>query len=467
MIEKVEKAVRMREIGSTGLEHWSGRIDEEWLKEMSHDRKWKTIREMRDNDPIVGAILFAVDMLIRNIKWHIDPASDTPEAIEDAAFVESCRNDMSQTWENTISEILSFLPYGFSYHEIVYKRRKGKRTSRFKDGKIGWKKLPIRAQNSLDRWEMDDNGGVRGFVQESTSDSTKQVTIPIEKALLFRTTSFKNNPEGRSVLRNAYRPWYFKKRIEEIEGIGIERDLAGLPVIYAPNKIMMTGASADDTAVFNELKNIVRNVRRDEQEGIIMPGDRDAMGNRQYELKLLATSGQRQFNTNQIIQRYDQRIAMTILADFILLGHEKVGSFSLSSNKTSLFATAIGAWIGEIKSTFNQYAIPRLMEINGMERETYPTLNHDDIENPDLKDIGKYIKDMTGAGFDISKDPDIENVLRGYANFPPKKEEEIKEEEEQREKDKEAADKLRDAALDEDGNPIKEPEEEEEDAIRE
>jgi len=419
---------------------------------------------MRDNDPIIGAILFAVDMLIRNIVWHIEPASDTPEAMEDAEFVESCRNDMSQTWENTISEILSFLPYGFSYHEIVYKRRKGKK-SRFKDGLIGWKKLPIRAQNSLDRWEMDDNGGVKGFVQESTSDSTKQVTIPIEKALLFRTTSFKNNPEGRSVLRNAFRPWYFKKRIEEIEGIGIERDLAGLPVIYAPNKIMMTGASADDVAVFNELKNIVRNVRRDEQEGIIMPGDRDAMGNRQYELKLLATSGQRQFNTNQIIQRYDQRIAMTILADFILLGHEKVGSFSLSSNKTSLFATAIGAWIGEIKSTFNQYAIPRLMEINGKERKAYPTLAHDDIENPDLKDIGKYIKDMTGAGFDISKDPDVENVLRGYANFPEKKQEDIDEEEKQRKK---AADKLKGAALGDNGNPIEDEElEEKDDAIRE
>ena len=57
--------------------------------------------------------------------------------------------------------------------------------------------------------------------------SYKQVVIPMEKCLLFRTQTHKNNPEGRSILRNAYRSWYFKKRIEEIEGVGIERDLAG------------------------------------------------------------------------------------------------------------------------------------------------------------------------------------------------------------------------------------------------
>ena len=60
------------------------------------------------------------------------------------------------------------------------------------------------------------------------------LTIPLEKALHFRTTSVKNNPEGRSILRTAYRSWYFKTRIQEIEGIGIERNLAGFPVLYAP-----------------------------------------------------------------------------------------------------------------------------------------------------------------------------------------------------------------------------------------
>jgi hypothetical protein len=37
--------------------------------------------------------------------------------------------------------------------------------------------------------------------------------------LLFRPHSPKNNPEGRSVIRNAYRAYYFIKRLEELEAI--------------------------------------------------------------------------------------------------------------------------------------------------------------------------------------------------------------------------------------------------------
>jgi hypothetical protein len=36
------------------------------------------------------------------------------------------------------------------------------------------------------------------------------------------------------MLRTAYRPWFMKKRLEEFESIGIERDLAGLPIMWLP-----------------------------------------------------------------------------------------------------------------------------------------------------------------------------------------------------------------------------------------
>ena len=145
---------------------------------------------------------------------------------------------MQDTWTDTISEILSFLTYGWSFHEIVYKRRMGNTKnpttkSKYTDGLIGWKKLPIRAQETLYRWEYDNEDNLLGMTQMPPPDFGTY-TIPMSKALLFRTKSRKNNPEGRSILRNAYRSWYFKRRIQEIEGIGIERDLAGLPVMHGP-----------------------------------------------------------------------------------------------------------------------------------------------------------------------------------------------------------------------------------------
>ena len=116
-------------------------------------------------------------------------------------------DDMKETWIDTISEILSFLTYGWSFHEIVYKRRMGKtkdvRTrSKYSDGLIGWQKLPIRAQETLYQWEYDNEDNLLGMTQMPPPDFG-MFTIPMEKALLFRTKSRKNNPEGRSILRNA------------------------------------------------------------------------------------------------------------------------------------------------------------------------------------------------------------------------------------------------------------------------
>ncbi|MEA1962248.1 MAG: hypothetical protein U9N81_13440 [Bacillota bacterium] len=50
----------------------------------------------------------------------------TSVAIKAAEFIYQCMDDMQDTWTDTISEILSFLIYGWSAHELVYKRRAGK-----------------------------------------------------------------------------------------------------------------------------------------------------------------------------------------------------------------------------------------------------------------------------------------------------------------------------------------------------
>lgn len=120
----------MAEIGRIGQKRYGGVFYEEFLRELQGIKGIKTYREMADNDDTVGAILFAIKMLIRHTKWNIEPGGDTAIDREAAEFVESCMNDMSTTWTDTISEILSFLTYGWSFHEIVYKRRMGKSRNR-------------------------------------------------------------------------------------------------------------------------------------------------------------------------------------------------------------------------------------------------------------------------------------------------------------------------------------------------
>jgi len=406
-----------KEIGRIGQRRYGGTLYEEFLPELCGKRGIAVYDEMSRNDDIVGAILFAIEMLVRQASWNVEPRGSTAKDREAAEFVRQCMNDMSETWIDTISEILSFITFGWSYHEIVYKRRMGRtrdrRTrSKYNDGLVGWMKLPIRAQETLYQWEYDNDDNLLGMVQLAPPD-WKICTIPIEKALHFRTKSRKDNPEGRSILRNAYRSWYFKKRIQEIEGIGVERDLAGLPVIYTPQGMdIWNREDPHMMQIYSCLEEMVKSIRRDEMEGIILP--------QEFKLELLSSGGTRQFDTNAIIERYDTRIAMTVLADFIFLGHQQTGSFALSSDKTELFAAAIGAFLDIICETFNSQGIPALIDINGEHFAgitEYPKMTHGDIEDMDITKVSAFLKDMTGIGL-LVPDDGLEDYIRQVGHLP-------------------------------------------------
>jgi hypothetical protein len=411
------------EVGLTGLRRSAGHIQEEFLPQLAGFRAHQMYREMRDNDPVIGAILYAIDRLIRQVSWRVQARSKSTQDEEAAKFVESCMHDMSTSWEDFISEALTMLTFGWSFHEVVYKYRRGadqtdsKFRSRYNDGLIGWRKMPTRAQETTLKWLFDDKGGIVGM-RQSAPPYYHLVDIPIEKGILFRTNTHKNNPQGRSILRNAYRPYYLKKRIEEVEAIGVERDLAGFPVMYVDPQIMRTDAASAEKTVFNDFKEMIINIRRDQQEGVILPSIYDEGNNQLYRLELLSSGGSRQFDTNTIIQRYDQRIATSVLADFILLGQSEHGSFALSVDKTDLFATSLRTWLEIIRSAMNEYAIPRLFKLNGFDQSRLPTIEYGDIETPPLGELGNYIQVLAGAGVPLFPDDALENYLREVASLP-------------------------------------------------
>jgi len=411
----------LSEVGSTGLREFGGQINEEFLRQLSGIKGLKTFGEMRDNDPTIGAILFVIDKLLRNVKWKAEPASADPRAVAEANFLAECKDDMEHSWEDTISEILSMLTYGFAPLEKVYKIRAGVETtnksfySKYKDGRVGWRKLPLRAQETVWGWNRDADGDVESL--EQLPPFGQKVTIPVSKLLLFRTVSYKNNPQGRSILRNSYRPWHFKKRIEEIEGIGIERDLAGLPVAHVPASMLSPNASPEEKATLAVIRQMVTSIRRDTQEGIVFPLVYDSDKNLMYKLELLNSGGARQFDTSQIVDRYDKRIAMTVLADFIFLGQSKVGSFALSSDKTDMFAASLGAWLNDIAAVFNRDAVPQLMKLNSVPPEFWPKLVPGDIEKADITKFADAVSKLLLCGALLPSD-DLNDKSRVMLELP-------------------------------------------------
>jgi len=267
MAEKKEPD--FKSLGVPGLSIWSGILREEWLSELQGKKGRKVWREMRDNDSTVGSILFAISHILRGAQWSVEPGGDSRADREAADFLEQCMYDMETPWTEFISEVQSFLVYGFAVFEILWKVREGPDAppsgrSKYSDKRIGWRDFSIRAQETIDRWDMDSSGHLKGLWQVAPPDY-KERYIPADKFLLFRTEAHKGSPEGRSVLRNAYLSWYFKKNLQILEGIGAERDLAGLPVLYVPYDYLTDPDKEKDRAW---LQSLVENIRQDEEAGL-------------------------------------------------------------------------------------------------------------------------------------------------------------------------------------------------------
>lgn len=414
-------------LGTPGLKAFAGRISEEWDPALTGSRAIRLYREMSDSEPVLGAVMTMITGLLQQVEIMVEPANETPLAQEAATFLEECLEDMEGTWEDFLAEALSMLPYGWSYFEQVFKYRRGDLPreigpeSKYSDNRLGWRKIEIRSQDSLHRWEITDEGEVLGMWQMGPP-LYRLVFIPVEKAIHFRWRSAKNNPEGRSAFRTAKRPYVIKRALEEIEAVGIERDLAGLPVLEAPPELLSEDASQEDRAFVDAMFERVKRIRRDQEEALILPAAEytDSAGTIQrsgWKFQLVTSGGSRQVNTDVTIQRYEHRMLMTFMAEFLLLGSQGGGSFALAKDKTDLMVVALTSIIDSILATFNREAVSRLMRLNGFPADVWPRLEHGDVESPNLEEVATYVTNLINAGA-ITPDDALEKKLRQYGSLP-------------------------------------------------
>jgi hypothetical protein len=410
--EEIKKVSRYAELGvaSDFDPSWGIRQDD-FLTDLRGERGIQRLREMSSNDAIIGAILSAMDLMLRAVPVRIEGGSAQARELVDYCL----HNMQDQTFEMFLSDVLSFLPYGFSVFEIV-----ARPPSQNPNGWVTLKKLAPRAQWTIDHFQTDKNGDIQGVWQFAT---TRSSYIPYSKLLHFRTASRQNDPAGLSVLRNAYLSWYFARRIQEIEAVAIERELNGLPLVRIPSEYMAADATDAQRAFVNQISAIARDVKKNEQGFVILPSDvyEDADGKltdiRLVDFELIASQGKRDIDTHQVVLRYQMDMARSALADFVMLGVNDRGSFALSKSKADLFLQALTGYVSAIASVLNRKLVPKLLGWNGIPMADAPKIVFGRVAPIDLAELGNYIQRVGGIGIDLT-DEDSQIFLRDAAGIP-------------------------------------------------
>lgn len=322
---------------------FTARIQADFLRELNGSQGYKNYTEMALNSPIIGALLTAIRMAVLRVDWFF--SSEAGEDDPRIEFLETARRQLPGGWSQHVSEALDCLVYGFAPFTINY-RRDG-------NGRIIWRKFMLLNQDTIMGWDFNEDGdlvAVRQFPHLWPDP------IPVERLLLYRINVRQDNPEGRSILRTGWTSYYYAKNLQQIEAIGYERNLAGLPVLTMP-----PGADTrDESEDMDRAKTLVRNIRQDEQSGVVLVDG--------YQLDLL-TGGSSIKDTaiDNTIKRYESRMLMGALAQFLLLGQDKVGALSLSTDQTDFFNMSVNALANMLAETFSNAAVPRLLALNGMD----------------------------------------------------------------------------------------------------
>jgi len=420
-------------LGVSGSNVHNGQIRaDEFLPELRGKKAIRTYQQMRDNDATIGAVLYAVEQILRDVDLKVKPADDSDQAKTEANFVEQVLEDMEHTLDDHISEALSFLGFGFSWFEVVYKRREStnslnpKKKTKYPDGRIGVRKLASRAPWTVSRFDVDQKtGDILGMYQDTgQAYSDGKHYIPTKKSLYYRTTVINNDPSGRSILRNAYTSYTYLNNLQTIEAIAVERELAGIPVARIPADYLAADASAEQKSFLGGVQQVLRDTKFNEQGYIILPSDMypDKDGapsnTRLVDIELMSASGNRNIDIDPIIRRYQHDIARSVLSEFLMLGGGSTGSYALSKSKTDLFLRALEAYIQTIVDVLNKQLVEPLWQLNTLDPKTMPKIVAGDVAPHDLKELGSYLRNLNGADISLADQPDIVDALLANAELP-------------------------------------------------
>ena len=427
--DSAPERLRLSEVGFTGLKQFDGVIAEEARKQLQFPRANRTFQEMAQ-DATIASALSLFEMMISRVEWRVVPPKDPDEEEQKkTTFLEQNMHDMEHSWFSFIKEVTSMFTYGYCVNEKVYRRRLKSKGSKYDDGLIGLRKLPVRSQTTIKEWKFSADGrDLLGVVQDpsllvdgyrlaNSKEFPSDIFIPREKFLHFRTDVTRDNPSGKSPLSKVYTQWRYRKQIEESEAINITRGLGGLPYFTLPAKFMSPDATAEEKAVYDEVKKIGRNLQNNEQACIVFPSLYDEQGKPLFSFELIGPPSSSQYDTDAAIQRHDNKILQALFADLLQMGNAKGGSYNLADNKSTIMQMAVEARLREIQDVLNSDLVRQLWELNGWDLTRMPTFEFSQVREDDLDVISKYLQRAGAVGL-IQKTPNNLNQIAEWVGLP-------------------------------------------------
>lgn len=422
MFQNIKKAFArvspFKEAGSSGTAIFGGYISvEEKNPKATGAERYRTASDMLANISIIAAGVRYFLNLVAKPAWIVEPADDSDEAKQHAEFIESVMNGMDVGWSRVVRRAGMYRYHGFGIQEWVALKRE--------DGLIGLRTIEQRPQHTIERWEVDEDGTLLGVWQRSPQTG-QDLWLPREKIVYMVDDMLTDSPEGMGWFRHLIEPAQRLKSYLDLEAMGFERDLSGIPIGRAPiaalntavKNNVMTQQQAD--AAINGLRRFVQMEIRKKNTGMILDSqhfnDTTADGPKasavaQWGIELLTGSSGSLPQLSAAIERLTVEMARIMGVENILVGSGGDGSLALSKDKSNNLYLLVNSTLVDMAGQFNKDIVDTLWALNGLPAEMKPSLKTEDVAFRDVEQVAKALADMATAGAVLAPDdPAVDDV---------------------------------------------------------
>lgn len=383
---------------------------------LTGSQKYTTYQELLINCSIVAAGVRYFLNLITKSSWKLESADDTPEAKRYAELMEEIIYDMDTPWHRVVKKGVTYKFYGFGVQEWIAKKRN--------DGVIGMLDVEARPQKTIEQWDLEDWGGVRGIVQLSPQTS-ERLYLPRNKVIYIVDDSLSDSPEGLGLLRHLVEPVKRLQRYEQLEGFGYETDLRGIPIGRAPfaelQRLVEEGSltKEEKSKIEAPMKSFIENHIKGPKLGLLLDSMTYQSTNeastpstvKLWDVELLKCDSDNLQQVSGAISRLSGEIARILGVEGLLLGQGK-GSQALSRDKSDNFYMVVDSALTELADCYSHDFISATWRLNGFPPELKPWFKTDSIQLRDVEKITNALESMSRAGAVLAPDDPANEEVR-------------------------------------------------------
>jgi hypothetical protein len=366
-------------------------LREEYNPELRDQQGLIKYDRMRRSDAAIRSSLRTLKTPVLGATWFVEPFDDKAQSKEIAKFItRNFTQYMTYPWTYVLWEALLMLDFGHWIHEKVWKFKEIDGQQRIILSKMG-------SRHPLDvvDWILDANGGPVAVDMYNSPGTDDHRRIPIEKLAIFTFDGEAGDMRGISVLRSAYKHWYFRENLYKIDAIQKERHGIGIPIIKLPPNF-----TPADKILAHELGE---NLRTNEKAHIVLPPNWEIMFAKLEGLAVdpLASA-----------QHHTEMIFQNVLAQAVF-----ASATGDAETMMELFYKSTRYVADLVRVVMNQYVIPYLV-LGNWGIEDYPQLKVRKLgDTQEARTISFALRNMVGAGI-IQVDDPLEEWSREIIDAP-------------------------------------------------